>query len=147
MAVVQPGGGEVIGDAPDRRGGVLAHHAGVNPTPARFGPRRGGADPHVHPPPHHRFFAPEGGLPPPGRGGGARPLPRPPPDCFYVRGGELTLRLGVDGREVALPAGTLARIPPLVVHGFRNGSPDEVRYLNLHAPGESFADYLRAMRD
>src|SRR3954452_1461764 len=120
MAVVQPGGGEVIGDAPDRRVGILADDAGLNATGWRFGPGRDGAELHVHRR-HH--------------------------DCFYVLEGELTLRLGVDGREVALPAGTLARTPPLVVHGFRNGSPDEVRYLNLHAPGESFADYLRAMRD
>jgi len=54
----------------------------------------------------------------------------------------------VEGREAILPAGTLARMPPMVVHGFRNGSPDaEVRYLNLHAPGRGFAGYLRALRD
>jgi hypothetical protein len=27
-----------------------------------------------------------------------------------------------------------------VVHGFRNGSDAELRYLNLHAPGQGFAD-------
>ena len=46
-----------------------------------------------------------------------------------------------------MPAGTLARVPPLVVHGFRNESDAEARFLNLHAPGQRFADYLRAMRD
>jgi quercetin dioxygenase-like cupin family protein len=46
-----------------------------------------------------------------------------------------------------VPAGTLARVPPLVVHGFRNGADAEVRYLNFHAPGHRFAEYLRAMRD
>jgi quercetin dioxygenase-like cupin family protein len=61
--------------------------------------------------------------------------------------GELTIRLGPDGKEVVAPAGTLVRVPPHVVHGFRNGSDAEVRYLNLHAPGREFADYLRAMRD
>jgi hypothetical protein len=31
-----------------------------------------------------------------------------------------------------------------VIHAFRNGSEtDEVRYLNFHAPGGGFADYLR----
>ena len=39
------------------------------------------------------------------------------------------------------------RIPPLVVHGFRNGSDAEVRYLNFHAPGEGFADYMRGLSD
>jgi quercetin dioxygenase-like cupin family protein len=34
-----------------------------------------------------------------------------------------------------------------VVHGFRNARDAEVRYLNLHAPGQGFAAYLRAMRD
>jgi quercetin dioxygenase-like cupin family protein len=38
-------------------------------------------------------------------------------------------------------------VPPLVVHGFRNGSDAELCYLNFHAPGVGFADYLRAMRD
>jgi quercetin dioxygenase-like cupin family protein len=46
-----------------------------------------------------------------------------------------------------VPAGKLARMPPGVVHGFRNGTDAELRYLNLHAPGRGFADYLRAMRD
>jgi len=38
-------------------------------------------------------------------------------------------------------------VPPLVVHGFRNRSDAEVRYLNLHAPGKGFADFMRALRD
>ena len=46
-----------------------------------------------------------------------------------------------------MPAGTLARVPPDVVHGFRNGSDSELRYLNLHAPGQGFAEYMRALRD
>jgi hypothetical protein len=35
----------------------------------------------------------------------------------------------------------------MVVHGFRNGGDRELRYLNFHAPGQGFADYMRAMRD
>jgi hypothetical protein len=35
----------------------------------------------------------------------------------------------------------------LVVHGFRNASDADFRYLNLHAPGSGFADYMRALRD
>src|SRR3954454_23591748 len=104
MTVVEPGGGEVIGDAPDRRVEILADDAALNATWSRFGPGRDGAELPVHRR-HH--------------------------DCFYVLEGELTLRLGLDGREVALPAGTLARIPPLVVHGFRNGSPRRVRHPTL----------------
>ena len=46
-----------------------------------------------------------------------------------------------------MPAGTLARVPPGVVHGFRNASDADVRYLNLHAPGQGFADYMRGLRD
>lgn len=46
-----------------------------------------------------------------------------------------------------MPKGALARVPPLVVHGFRNGSDAELRYLNFHAPGAGFADYMRALRD
>ena len=38
-----------------------------------------------------------------------------------------------------VPAGTLALAPPLVVHGFRNASDGEMRYLNFHAPGGGFA--------
>ena len=46
-----------------------------------------------------------------------------------------------------MPAGTLARVPPDVVHGFRNASDADVRYLNLHAPGREFANFMRALRD
>ena len=46
-----------------------------------------------------------------------------------------------------MPAGTLARVPPDVVHGFRNASDADERYLNLHAPGREFANFMRALRD
>ena len=92
-AVIPPGGGEVIGDSPDRRVEILADHDAVHATWSRFGPRRDGADLHIH---------------------------RRHTDLFYVLEGELTLRLGAEGEGVAVPAGTLARVPPLVVHGFRN---------------------------
>jgi len=118
--VIPPGGGEVVGDSPDRRVEILSDHSGLHATWSRFGPGRDGADLHVHR--HHT-------------------------DLFYVLEGELTLRLGPEGESVAVPAGTLARVPPLVVHGFRNGTDAELRYLNLHAPGVGFADYLRATRD
>jgi len=119
-AVIPAGGGEVVGDAPDRRVEILCEHDALHATWSRFGPGRDGADLHVH----HRHT-----------------------DLFYVLAGELTLRLGPEGEEHRLPPGTLARMPPLVIHGFRNGADAEVRYLNLHAPGRGFAGYLRALRD
>jgi mannose-6-phosphate isomerase-like protein (cupin superfamily) len=118
--LIPPGGGEIIGDSADRRVEILSDHETVHATWSRFGPHREGADLHVH---------------------------RRHTDLFYVLEGELAVMLGIDDESVAVPAGTLARVPPLVVHGFRNASDSEVRYLNFHAPGEQFADYLRAMRD
>ena len=118
--VIPPGGGEIIGDAPDRRVEILCDHDALHVTWSRFAAGRDGADLHVH---HHHT------------------------DLFYVLAGELTLRLGVDGDAVGLPAGTLASVPPDVVHGFRNASNADVRYLNLHAPGREFANFMRAVRD
>ena len=120
MRVIPPREGEVIGDSPDRRVEMLSDVDALHATWSRFGPRRAGANLHVHY--HHS-------------------------DLFYVLEGELTVRLGPDGDETVAPAGTLARVPPVVVHGFRNGSDDELRYLNFHAPGQGFADYMRGLSD
>jgi mannose-6-phosphate isomerase-like protein (cupin superfamily) len=109
-----------VGDSPDRRVEILADHDALHATWSRFGPCRDGADLHVH---------------------------RRHSDFFYVLDGELTLRLGAEDETVVASAGTLAVVPPLVVHGFRNGSDADVSYLNLHAPGEGFASYMRALRD
>jgi mannose-6-phosphate isomerase-like protein (cupin superfamily) len=118
--LILPGEGEVIGDAPHRRVEILSDDETLNATWSRFGPHSVGADLHVH---------------------------RQHTDLFYVLEGELTVRLGIEDEPVVVPAGMLAHVPPLVVHGFRNGSDAEVRYLNFHTPGRRFADYLRAMRD
>ena len=118
--VIPPGGGEVVGDSPDRRVEILCDHEALHATWSRFGPGRDGADLHVH---------------------------RVHTDFFYVLAGELTVRLGVEDAEVVVPAGNLVRVPPMVAHGFRNGSDAELRYLNLHAPGAGFADYMRGLRD
>jgi quercetin dioxygenase-like cupin family protein len=120
LVVVPPRAGEVIADTADRRVEILLEHDALHATWVRFGPRREGAELHVH---------------------------RRHTDVFYVLDGELTLRLGTDGEEVAAPAGTLVRIPPLVVHGYRNGSDASALFLNCHAPGTGFAPYLRALRD
>jgi mannose-6-phosphate isomerase-like protein (cupin superfamily) len=109
--VIPPGGGEVVGDSPDRRVEILSDVDGLHATWSRFGPHR-----------HHT-------------------------DLFYVLDGELTIRLGVEDEGVVVPAGTLARVPPLVVHGFRNASDADVRYLNFHAPGQGFTGFMRALRD
>src|SRR3712207_5951711 len=96
--VIAPGGGEVVGDAPDRRVEILSDHDSLHATWPRFGPGRPGADLHVH---------------------------RRHTDVFYVLEGELTIRLGPAGDRVVVPAGSLARVPPLVVHGFVNASDAE----------------------
>jgi len=114
------GAGEVIGDSAERRVEILSDHDALHATWTRFGPHRAGAEPHVH---------------------------RRHSDLFYVLAGELTVALGADRSETIAPAGTLVLAPPLVVHGFRNGSAAELRYLNFHAPGEGFAGYLRGLRD
>ncbi len=118
VIVIEPGGGEVIGDTPDRRVEILCEHDALHVTWSRFAPGRDGADLHIHR--HHTDF-------------------------FYVLDGELTVRLA-DG-EAAVGAGKLVRVPPYVVHGFRNGGDAELRYLNLHVPGTGFADYMRGIRD
>jgi mannose-6-phosphate isomerase-like protein (cupin superfamily) len=120
VTVISPGGGEVVGDRPGRRVEILSDRDPVHVTLSRFGPGMEGADLHVHR--HHS-------------------------DLFYVLEGELTVRLGVEDQQVVVPEGSLARVPPMVVHGFRNASDRDFRYLNLHAPGSGFADYMRAMRD
>jgi quercetin dioxygenase-like cupin family protein len=121
MRVILPARGEVIGDSPDRRVEILSDDDSVHATWSRFGPGRAGADLHIH---------------------------RRHTDIFYVLDGLLTVRLGLQDEPVAVPAGRFAVVPPLVVHGFRNGSEtEEVRYLNFHAPGTGFADYMRALRD
>ena len=120
MTVIGAGAGEVVGDSPERRVEILSDHEHVHATWTRYAPHRDGADLHIH---------------------------RRHTDLFYVLEGELTVRLGAADEQVAVPAGTLVRVPPLVVHGFRNAGDGELCYLNLHAPGERFADYLRAMRD
>jgi mannose-6-phosphate isomerase-like protein (cupin superfamily) len=120
LNVIPPGGGEVVGDKPERRVEILSDRDPLHATLSRFGPGMEGADLHVH---HHHT------------------------DCFYVLEGELTVRLGAEDRQVRVPAGSLAWVPPDVVHGFRNASDADFRYLNFHAPGSRFADYLRSIRD
>ncbi len=69
-------------------------------------------------------------------------------DAFYVLDGSLAFGVGPDAAEtVEAAAGSLVLVPAGVVHTFRNEGPDEARFLNIHAPGAGFVEYLRAMRD
>ena len=47
------------------------------------------------------------------------------------------MRLGVEDEPVVVPAGTLARVPPLVVHGFRNASDADVALPQLPRAGSA----------
>jgi mannose-6-phosphate isomerase-like protein (cupin superfamily) len=120
IRIVGPGAGEIVGDSPDRRVEILSDADPLHATLSRFGPGRDGADLHVHT--RHS-------------------------DVFYVLEGELTVRLGVQDEHALVPAGALAWVPPNVVHGFRNAGDTDLRYLNFHAPGCDFANYMRARRD
>jgi len=119
VEILPPRTGELIGDSADRRIELLCDDEALHATWSRFGPRRNGASLHVH---HHHA------------------------DLFYVLESELTVSVGLEG-TVVVPAGTLVYASPMVAHGFRNGADVDVRYLNFHAPGKGFADYLRAGRD
>jgi uncharacterized cupin superfamily protein len=110
------GGGEIVRDVPESRLEILSGRDELHATWTRFGPHRNGASPHVH----HQHS-----------------------DLFYVLEGEFTVLVGPDRTETAIGPGTLTLAQPLVVHGFRNASDSEMRYLNFHAPGGGFAPYLR----
>jgi quercetin dioxygenase-like cupin family protein len=61
-------------------------------------------------------------------------------DAFYVLEGELEVALS-ETETVLLGPGGVAVAPPGAVHAF--GVPRRARFLNIHAPGMSFAEYLR----
>jgi len=109
-------GGEIVRDTPESRLELLSDRDELVATWTRFGPHRDGASAHVH---------------------------REHNDLFYVLEGELTVFAGPDRTDHVLPASALALAPPLVVHGFRNASHADVKYLNFHAPGGGFAAYIR----
>ena len=62
-------------------------------------------------------------------------------DGFFVLEGELELQ--VDSETTVAEAGTFVAAPRGVVHTFKNASGERVRWLNLHAPGMRFDEYLR----
>jgi len=62
-------------------------------------------------------------------------------DCFHVLEG--TLEFTLETGRVRAEAGTSVVVPPGVPHRFTPASP-RARYLNVHAPGMGFLDYVRA---
>jgi mannose-6-phosphate isomerase-like protein (cupin superfamily) len=77
----------------------------------------------------------------PGQDGPPRHIHRHHADAFYVLEGELRITLDVDDR--VLGPGGFVLIPPGVIHTFGNPGEARGRYLNFHAPGMGFAEYLR----
>ncbi|WP_183101397.1 cupin domain-containing protein [Nocardioides pelophilus] len=55
-------------------------------------------------------------------------------DSFLVLDGTLSVTIG-DDREVAARAGTFVLIPDGTPHALANRGPEDVRILNVHAPG------------
>jgi mannose-6-phosphate isomerase-like protein (cupin superfamily) len=112
--------GEAITDTPPRELRILLEHDWLTVTWTRHAVGERGAEPHVH----------------------LRHV-----DAFYVLEGELALRLGPELERATAGAGSLVMVPPGVVHGFDNDGPRELRFLNYHAPGSGFAEYLRGRND
>ena len=63
-------------------------------------------------------------------------------DAFWLIEGDFSVRLGDE--EVALEPGDFALVPPGMVHRFQ---AEGARWLNFHAPGAGFAEYLRSGAD
>jgi mannose-6-phosphate isomerase-like protein (cupin superfamily) len=78
---------------------------------------------------------------PPGRKGPEKHIHRHHADAFYVLEGRLGIT--VDEEELVLDPGSFVLIPPDVIHTFGNPADEPGRYLNFHAPGFGFGDYLR----
>jgi quercetin dioxygenase-like cupin family protein len=77
----------------------------------------------------------------PGQDGPRRHVHHHHADGFYCLEGEL--RITLDEEERVLGPGGFVLIPPEVIHTFGNHGAVRGRYLNFHAPGLGFAEYLR----
>jgi mannose-6-phosphate isomerase-like protein (cupin superfamily) len=116
-----PDEGEAMSDGPEKTVRLLADTEQVAATWSRYAVGTRGPDLHVH---------------------------RRHADAFYVLDGSLTFGVGPDTAEsVEVAAGSFVLVPAGVVHTFVNDGPGEARFLNFHAPGMGFGEYLRAMRD
>jgi mannose-6-phosphate isomerase-like protein (cupin superfamily) len=56
-------------------------------------------------------------------------------DSFLVVEGTLTLAVGEERRSVEAGPGTYVLVPSGTRHELTNAGPDDVRFLNIHAPG------------
>ena len=77
----------------------------------------------------------------PDQDGPQRHIHRHHADAFYCLEGRL--RITLDEEDLILDPGAFALIPPEVIHAFGNPADEPGRYLNFHAPGCGFGDYLR----
>jgi quercetin dioxygenase-like cupin family protein len=77
----------------------------------------------------------------PNQDGPQRHIHRHHADAFYCLEGRLGITL--DEEDLILGPGGFALIPPEVIHAFGNPADEPGRYLNFHAPGCGFGDYLR----
>ena len=64
-------------------------------------------------------------------------------DSFYVLEGELEVT--VAGETQHARPGDFVHIAPGVVHSFKNSSAERARFLNVHAPGMRFDEYIRKL--
>ena len=118
---LEPGSGETASDRDDRWVAIKADVPEVAITESRYAPGVRGPDPHVH---------------------------RRHADAFYVLEGALVFGVGADAAErIEARAGSVVLVPTGVVHTFGNDGAEDARFLNVHAPGMGFGEYLRAQRD
>jgi mannose-6-phosphate isomerase-like protein (cupin superfamily) len=96
---------------------ILADRDEVVLTEFRYAPGQDGPERHVH---HHHS------------------------DGFYCLEGEL--RITLDEEDRVLGPGGFVLIPPEVIHTFGNPGAERGRYLNFHAPGCGFGEYLRGQK-
>jgi quercetin dioxygenase-like cupin family protein len=113
-----PGEGEVVTERGERSVVIKAERDEIAMTESRYAPGERGPEAHVH---------------------------RRHTDAFYVLDGTLVFELATE--IMSAPAGSFVLVPAGVVHSFRNEGPEDARFLNIHAPSEGFAEYLRALRD
>jgi mannose-6-phosphate isomerase-like protein (cupin superfamily) len=73
-------------------------------------------------------------------GGPERHLHRQHVDGFVVLEGEYAFELGDE--RATRGAGTAIVIPPRVIHRYEHETTEQGHFLNIHAPGMGFAEYL-----
>ena len=84
---------------------------------------------------------------PPGRKGPVPHIHLEHADGFFALEGQLSFVLGPNLEDHVVGPGSFVLAPPEVVHTFRNDGPEEAHFLNIHAPGKGFDNYMRAARD